>query len=541
MRRVRMLVAALAAAALAAALSSCANPVIRPTPSVSTSSSPQPGSVAVFVPSDGPTISQHRPLNAWTSFTPDLTKALENQGFAHDDISVKSSDSLDGQSRDIQDYVVNTLSAADESSSAASPSPSSEVFSATPSAGAAASPTSHAKLNATIIVAPVAQVSPSSAQYGDYATRPITARGGAVAGSTDSGSTDEKRQDQDEQTLEQVEERLTAALQLARESGVRIIVVSNPIRGFKPDLFVQMSTARQIGAAQARLLASKLQLDKVSRDNPKSIEILLPVTGAQEGDDDDADLAADAFAEEAFAGVWGVLEPYVANGKVVSPSGSFNASTTPDDWRASAFDADKTQQVQDEIDARLGMARGSGKHTRIDGIVAMNDFVASGVIAELGSLQYTGSAADVNPSITISGIVNNMTGRKDLARQAVPDPVQQAVPQNGDTAESLEKVNSRWPIVTGYGAYRDTIAQIVDGKLWMTALENRQALTTDIAQACVRLNSGETLGTMSSVEALSIDGVTMPAIHEQLLAVSASNLKRTLIDPGYISLADAGL
>jgi hypothetical protein len=46
---------------------------------------------------------------------------------------------------------------------------------------------------------------------------------------------------------------------------------------------------------------------------------------------------------------------------------------------------------------------------------------------------------------------------------------------------------------------------------------------------------------MSSVEALSIDGVTMPAIHEQLLAVSASNLKRTLIDPGYISLADAGL
>ena len=30
-------------------------------------------------------------------------------------------------------------------------------------------------------------------------------------------------------------------------------------------------------------------------------------------------------------------------------------------------------------------------------------------------------------------------------------------------------------------------------------------------------------------------------IHEETLAISADNLKKTLIEPGYISLADAGL
>lgn len=488
----------------------------------------------MFIPADGPSISQHKPLNAWTSFAPDLTQALENQGFARDDISVKTSGDLDAQSRAIQDYVVNILSA---NSAAASPAPSSSQSGSgdTASASADASSPQHTQNDVTMIVAPVAQAAQTSDQYGDYASRPIMPDQEDASSSTG----------EDEQTIRPAVNRLAAALQLAREAGVHIVVVSNAIPGFNPDVFVQMSTAEQIGAIQAQLLASKLQLDKISSDNPKSIEIMLPVTGSRHsGDDDDgnAATAADsAFAKAAFKGIWQVLQPYVVSGKVISPSGSFNAATTQDDWESSSFEADKPQQVQDELNARLAMTSGNEKHTRIDGVIALNDFVASGVITQLDKLGYTGSAADINPAITISGIVNNMTGRKDLVRQAVPDPAKQASPQNGEGAQGLEKVNSRWPIVTGYGAYRDTIAQIVNGKLWMTSLENRQLLVADIAQTCGRLNRGLTPGTLPFVKTRSLGGIRMPIIHEQLLAVSASNLKKTLIDPGYISLADAGL
>lgn len=67
-------------------------------------------------------------------------------------------------------------------------------------------------------------------------------------------------------------------------------------------------------------------------------------------------------------------------------------------------------------------------------------------------LGYTGSAADINPSITISGIVDNITGKKDLKKQSVPDPAQAPESDDGDsdtedTSDSLDEQNSQWPIM----------------------------------------------------------------------------------------------
>ena len=86
----------------------------------------------------------------------------------------------------------------------------------------------------------------------------------------------------------------------------------------------------------------------------------------------------------------------------------------------------------------------------------------------------TGSAADINPSITISGIVDNITGKKDLKKQSVPDPAQAPESDDGDsdtedTSDSLDEQNSQWPIITGYGAYVSSIPTIVNGKQCMTA------------------------------------------------------------------------
>ena len=78
-----------------------------------------------------------------------------------------------------------------------------------------------------------------------------------------------------------------------------------------------------------------------------------------------------------------------------------------------AFDAAKSERVKSTLAGRLGMDKDTSRHTRIDGIISCNDYVAGYASEELNDLGYTGSAADINPSITISGIVDNITGKKD--------------------------------------------------------------------------------------------------------------------------------
>ena len=71
----------------------------------------------------------------------------------------------------------------------------------------------------------------------------------------------------------------------------------------------------------------------------------------------------------------------------------------------------------------------------------MNDYIASEVVTELDDLGYTGSAADINPQITISGIVGNITGKKDLSRSDVPDPIKS--PEKDDSADSTDSADTQ--------------------------------------------------------------------------------------------------
>jgi ABC-type xylose transport system substrate-binding protein len=284
-------------------------------------------------------------------------------------------------------------------------------------------------------------------------------------------------------------------------------------------------------------MVTKLDLDKVTSRNPKEIEILLPYAS----DDDDAEGSSNRFAQESFSGLWSVLAPYVKSGRVTSPSGKLERSTSQGDWRRFTFSAQDSDAITDEVDHRLSMSSRSGTHTRVDGIIAMNDFVASGVVKELEALKYTGSSADVNPSISVSGIVNNLVGKRDLNRSSVPKPPRQSTDAGSGNDASEEKVNSRWPIVTGYGAYTDSLPQIVNGKQWMTGTEPRTALANDIAGACTWMNAGNSAASFAPSSTMSIDGVRTRTITQTPVAVSAANLKRELIDTGYVSMADAGL
>ncbi|MBW3079976.1 hypothetical protein [Bifidobacterium saguinibicoloris] len=458
-----------------------------------------PGSVAIFTPSDGVTISGNTPLNKWTAFVPELTKALRNRSFPKKSISSSTADSLDEQSRDVQDYVVDRISSKTGSSSS----------------------------DTTIVVAPVTDPDDTTRQYGD-----VVSHDGAS--------------DADDETAA---DRLTSALSLAKENGMHVVMLSDTVPGVVPDAYVRMSTAEAIGKVQATKLVDKLALNKVSKDNPKYVEVLLPYSPDTSGEADDTSATdgsvtgGEAFAAAAFKGVWSVLGPYFASGQAVSLSSTLTSDTTADDWRDVAFVSGKEDSIRAELRGRLGLDDADDKAgiPRIDGIIAMNDYTASGVVDELSDLGYTGSAADINPQITISGIVENITGRKDLVRGKVPDPVK--APSASDGSKDAGD-DARWPIVTGYGAYVDAMPRIVAGQQWMTALEDRATLAEDTAQTCLRLNTVDGDGWRKGLKFLKttkVNGKNTPTVSVDLLAVSASNLKTALINPGYISLADAGL
>ena len=485
----------------------------------STSTAEVPGRVAIFTPSDGITLSQHTPINKWAALVPELKSALTKEHLSSKRIDAYTSGNLEDQSKELQDYVVNRLSER--------------------KAGKTSEPT-------TLVVAPMTSPDSITRQYGDYISKSL-----------------------DVDAKDRASSRLVSSLRLAAGAGMHVVLMANQVPGIQPDLFVQLSDARAIGQMQAEKLASKLELDKASKDNPCHIEILLPNRPADASSDvSSTDTGAEAnqaeqdrqedqnsFPAQAFAGIWQVLGPYFKDGRADSPSGRLQADSTERDWQAVAFDPGKDASATGkELATRLSMNDDAKSHTEVDGILAMNDFIVSGVVSELRDLGYRGSSADVNPEISISGIVGSMAGRQDLHRQRVPKPAQSPASQNssGSQADSSQNTgktqestssddHTAWPIISGYGAYADNIPQIVDGQQWMTGLEDRLGLAADIAKACVNLNSQGKVPAMDTIQTVNQDGKQLHRLSRPLVAVSASNLKATLIDTGYIKPADAGL
>ena len=485
----------------------------------STSTAEVPGRVAIFTPSDGITLSQHTPINKWAALVPELKSALTKEHLSSKRIDAYTSGNLEDQSKELQDYVVNRLS---ERKTEKTSEPT------------------------TLVVAPMTSPDSITRQYGDYISKSL-----------------------DVDAKDRASSRLVSSLRLAAGAGMHVVLMANQVPGIQPDLFVQLSDARAIGQMQAEKLASKLELDKASKDNPCHIEILLPNRPADASSDvSSTDTGAEAnqaeqdqqedqnsFPAQAFAGIWQVLGPYFKDGRADSPSGRLQADSTERDWQAVAFDPGKDASATGkELATRLSMNDDAKSHTEVDGILAMNDFIVSGVVSELRDLGYRGSSADVNPEISISGIVGSMAGRQDLHRQRVPKPAQSPASQNssGSQADSSQNTgktqestssddHTAWPIISGYGAYADNIPQIVDGQQWMTGLEDRLGLAADIAKACVNLNSQGKVPAMDTIQTVNQDGKQLHRLSRPLVAVSASNLKATLIDTGYIKPADAGL
>ncbi|NEG96799.1 substrate-binding domain-containing protein [Bifidobacterium sp. SMB2] len=465
-------------------------------PSSSASSS---GPVALMLPDDGITLSQSTPLNKWTSFGSSLKKALTAQGFDDDEITSVKSKTLEDQTRAVEDFTKENKD------------------------------TKNSK--ATLVLAPVAQPDDATRQYGDYINQSLSV-GKDTEGTENTSLTDAKTSSASASSDDA--RRLRTSLVKAQKAGISVVLVANTIEGYAPDAYVQMSSLREIAHTQATLLANKLDLPHATKANPKHIEILLPSSDA-------------TTDKEVFAGIWQVLGPYFKSGAVVSPSGALDSSSTEDSWKSLVIKATDRSAISTEFTKRIGFDDDNGLHPSLDGVLAMNDMMAAAVTDALSDMKYEGSAADINPQITIGGIVDNLAGNKDLKKGKVPDPGKTDSATGDESEADTETQNAKddpaWPIVTGYGAYLSNITNVVNGRQWSTGLEDRNQYATDTATICKTLANGDKLSSTSSLKLSTtlMDDVKVPTVHESIRSVSASNLKKTLIDPGYIRPADAGL
>lgn len=378
--------------------------------------------------------------------------------------------------------------------------------------------------------------------------------------------------DQSAKNALRAEKRLATSLQLAKKAGVHVIMIARTVPGFQPDVLFHLSDAKSIGETQAATLVQKLALDRATQDNPRYIEVLLPCHNQKninahastqtnkntesngnhtESTNEDNPLELDdEFAKEAFSGIWKVLRPYFASGTLLSSSGTLHANSTENDWMNVAFDADDPDAVKKELTTRITVNdhQFTPSLRHVDGIIAMDDQIALQTAKTLSDLGYEGSAADINPSFTLPDVIGNFIGKRNLTKRPVPapknSPNHKENQEQADT-EAAKKDDSQlkqWPAITGYGAYKNIMPNIVNGKQWMTTIENQAKISQDIVATCDSLNTTGKLSRSIATTPTNLgNGVSVPTIYEQLLAVSATNLKARLIDPGYISLADAGL
>ena len=325
----RKVIAALAASTMLFAICACGSSVQNASPSAK--SEVNRGNVIIFTPSDGLNLSRKTPLSTWDNLVPEIVKSLKKRGFSSNAITTKSSNSLYNQSQDIQDYVVNTITSLNSNNSAKSlksKNAKTNVKNLQNSVKKQLSKT-------TIVVAPWSNKNGHN-NYGDYVTQPDS--------NTNQSNDDLKNQ-------EEAENRLSNALELAKKAGMHVVMLSRLSNGFKPDILFDLSSAQRIGEIQAYTLVQKLALNQASKDNPKSVEVLLPCHNQKQNvhfhiginkrgiNSEDSSYKTpdfdDEFSRLAFEGIWKVLKPYYESGLMFSPSGKLNKNSTENDWKLS--------------------------------------------------------------------------------------------------------------------------------------------------------------------------------------------------------------
>lgn len=358
-------------------------------------------------------------------------------------------------------------------------------------------------------------------------------------GSNDSAADDTALEDDEE--LDAARSRSAELVRTLSARGVRVVGCSDLVSAHM-DAYVDMATPESIGVLQAREALSKIRANTLSASNPAQVLLLVPGNPRNEA------------SKDFLSGVFSVLETPLQQGviqlvglpEVRSLSSFLDSSAARDFYFGSdLYSADisrrLTSLLDDLIEQQGGTTASNGlmkalpfvrsSTIALDAVIAGTDYISTQLVSVLTSKGYQGSAADINPDVSLSGIVNSLSGKKVLNKHKVPYPA--------NTLPSAE-FNSMWPVISGYGAI--DVPSIVSGKEWVTGISNEES----IASLFALLARNAALHKKLAAKVSELEGMTLSSrasrtlISVDLVPISSSQVKN-LIKEGYISAADAGL
>lgn len=386
-----------------------------------------------------------------------------------------------------------------------------------------------------------------------------------------------------------------SALKKLRAEGATVVSLASTYASARADLLIRTADARTIGRRAATALVKKIKLKEATEENPRGILILLPTTSsllkaatstatdgsgpAQSSQQSDAASAIPAVDRAYLRGVLDVLSPYFDEGKAYNAYDIALTDPNSSGWSklvvpVDATSADSTIQSifdhcrQQLLDAHgisaddaashespLGQDRplgwlshvvlGTGDAVPLSGVLAGDDALSQLVSNELDERQYSGTAADINPQITLNGILHTIGGSPDLSRDRVPAPA-----VSGSLPSGMQK--TPWPVVLGFGGSAKSAALVASGKQWATGIVDETVLASSLATAIANRAERRTLARSLSASSVRLSGVdaepknqkkagTITATRPAIVLTDESTLKATLVDPGYVSAADAGI
>lgn len=189
----------------------------------------------------------------------------------------------------------------------------------------------------------------------------------------------------------------------------------------------------------------------------------------------------DNNAKYYFKGSWSVLEPYFKSGALVSPSGRVPRNL--DDWQSIGIQNWDRQNAQSEMENRINSYYNKGAH--LDAVLAPNDAIAMGTVNAVDAAGW-----------------------------------------------------DYYPIITGQDAEKANVANIVAGKQTMTVYKDTRKLADSTAKLIDTLVKG---GKPETNDTFNNGDKDVPSILLKPVSVDKDNVKKELVDSGYISAGDAGL
>lgn len=358
-------------------------------------------------------------------------------------------------------------------------------------------------------------------------------------GSNDSAADDTALEDDEE--LDAARSRSAELVRTLSARGVRVVGCSDLVSAHM-DAYVDMATPESIGVLQAREALSKIRANTLSASNPAQVLLLVPGNPQNEA------------SKDFLSGVFSVLETPLQQGviqlvglpEVKSLSSFLDSSAARDFYFGSdLYSADisrrLTSLLDDLIEEQGGTTASNGlmkalpfvksSTIALDAVIAGTDYISAQLVSVLTSKGYQGSAADINPDVSLSGIVNSLSGKKVLNKHKVPYPA--------NTLPSAE-FNSMWPVISGYGAI--DVPSIVSGKEWVTGISDEESVASLFALLARNAALHKKLATkVSELEGMTLSSrASRTLISVDLVPISSSQVKN-LIKEGYISAADAGL